>query len=1339
MGSEGRSAEVIGGRYRVDAKLGEGGMGVVHQVWDQVTERAVALKCLTPAAAEQPVAVGLFEREFHTLKNLAHPHIVEVYDFGIDGVPYYTMELLVGTTANRLAPMPWQEACSVLRDVASALALIHSRRLVHRDVTVRNIHRAQDGTVKLIDFGGLAPMGVAKDRLGTPAFMAPEVLHQVALDQRTDLFSLGACAYNLLTGRHAFPARKMSALHDTWRTRPLPPSSITSSIPTELDQLVMSMLNLNAVARPVSAGIVITRLTALAGLPPQASDEAARSFLITPRLVGREREVGEFQGRITRAMQAQGSCLLVEAPPGMGRSRILDAFALEAQIAGAQVLRLDGGDGASDRETLAALRAGLRESLLEQPAPDDDQEATTLQVLRQVTRRHAVVIVADDVHQYGPASLALLGRLARLTDRQRLLLVVSYARPLPDAVVDAMRLLQERGDRTELRALDLLQTTDLLASCFDNAPNLKATAAFCHTVSAGRPGTCMALAQHLVDKGIAAYEDGVWALPESLLGHSLPESAEQLIEERLRRLDDDQRLWGQLLSLIPSAVTMSTADCVGLMGEHTSRARSHAAIEGLIAEQLVTSEGAITRVSQSSVRQAFLAALPESLARSLHRLLAEFFESRGDEMSLATAAYHLQQAGDREQAIRVINVYAKRLIAEMSEQEMARLALPFGEWGHTFEAALEFAEREGWPRRELYPIYAAIVTTAALSAPRWLSRGQPLFEYLKQDTSLAYWSPAELDALEAGAKVPKLKVVWRLLRATIRHVLAPRRSRGLNPLAALTLLGIYVTSALGACNITQTFHTGVPPLARALLPFRWLSPAIDLLYDLLVGAADAGRGLDVGWQRLQSVMQRLHGRVKGMPDIYRSTAHCILRYLDALERLAPLGDPRALQVAEWLEAQGGFGTHAWQLRILYHIYMGDGVSAERCRQKLETLAFSSARDNLSVTAGSKDVAQAHALSGDAPALRVTLESLEVTAERFPQWRGQLLVYRGEYARLVGNLAQAHDALQEALAFAPAGTNYSWAKAVPPYVEVLVRLGRVREAVEFGERAVAEAARLGIAAIYRRQIDMATALAWAAQGEYARAARRLDELLEAASEQGVRGVTMAVLDEARARVAKLSGDTPAFERACHGVARVFANHDNPALVARFRRLVDEAVKRDQRISARPPAPAHSPAQGAAEMRERIDHAVPGVRLRRALELLIKHCEADGGHLFVVRDTQVECVASAGEVVSTLELEDFVRSVRSMDDDLSVGVTAADLGLDDDVTRWCRWTSDAGANYDPVLLHASDGAGGAAVGIAILRPKDHMLRRPAPEFVRALVHALTETGDLPSAMPADVAHS
>jgi tetratricopeptide (TPR) repeat protein len=1329
---------IVGGRYRLGETLGEGGMGVVHAVTDRVDGSELALKWLSAETARNPVAVELFEREFHTLKNLAHPHIVSVLEYGIDGTPFYTMERLRGETADKRAPMPWKDACSVLRDVASALALVHSRRLLHRDVTTRNVHCGRDGTVKLIDFGGLTPMGVARHVVGTPSFMAPETLNQVSLDQRTDLYSLGATAYHLLTGRHAYPARTMFALRSAWCTRPRPPSGF-AQVPPELDKLVMAMLDLNPGARPSNASIVMAQLTAVAGLPPQPSEESARSFLATPRLVGRDKEVSDFRARVTRAMQHQGSCVLVEAQAGMGRSRILDAFALEAQILGAVVLRADGRDGAGEPEVLAALERGLRhgaqddgtDSLEPQAAAND---LSVLKQLRRIMRSRGAVVVIDDLHQYAPAALPLIARLLRLTEEQKLVLVCSYALPLPDSVLGGVELLRTRGDRVELGALSSDQTRELLDACFDGAPNLRSAADFCHAVSAGRPGTNMALAQHLVDEGIAVYQQGAWALPESLAGRALPDTAEQLIAERVRRLNDDQRLLGQLFSLIPAAVELSTAECVDIMQPYLTRARFHAALDGLVAEQLVTAARSSTRVDHPNVRDAFCATLSEALASSLHRKLAAHLVPRDDGPSLSAAAYHMQQAGEFEAAVRLVNIYAKRMTEPMSEEELARQTLPFGQWGETFERALEFAEQQHWPRRELYHIYTAIMSTAALSEPRWLSRGRPLFDYLRQDTGLCYYSDAELDALERGAPVNKLRLVWRLLKATVRHLLARPTERGLLPHKALELLGVYTTSELGAANMTQTFHTAGPALVRALVPFRVLSPALDLLHQLMVGSVDAGRGLAAGWARLQGVMARLRKRVGGMPDVYRSAAYTIVRYLDALECRAPLGDPECLEVAKELQETGGFDTHAWQLRMLYHLYVGDSVNAERCRQELETHALSSSRDNLSVVAGSKDVAQAQALSGDALALRRTLESLEKTAARFPGWQGQMLVYRGEYARLVGDLPAALAALEQALAFASVGTNYSWSQAVVPYIDVLLRLGRVADAVAFAERAVADAEHHRVAPVHLRQIRVAAALAWATAGQHERASTTLDTLLEEAAALGIRGMTMAVLHEGRARVALMAGDTEAFERASRGAARVFANSDNPALVARYGRLLDEARQANLVQSADAGDKEALISRTLDGLRERIEHTTSAVRWRHALELLIDQCDAAGGHLFVVRNEQVQCVASVGEVVSMLEMEGFADAVRRRENDADEGETVANLGLDDDVTRCTRWTSTSGAIYDPVLLPSFDGSSDArAVGIAILRPKNGLLRNPDPRFMQGLVRTLAETGDLQSSAP------
>src|SRR5204862_5390277 len=133
--------------------------------------------------------------------------------------------------------------------------------------------------------GALAPFGVADDIVGTPLCMAPEVLRKLPLDQRVDLYALGAVAYWALTGRHAYPARRLQELTDAWVTPPVPPSALVPSIPRALESLVLSLLCLDPLGRPPSAAAVIDQLTTIAGLEAEEHEQAAESYLSSSRMV----------------------------------------------------------------------------------------------------------------------------------------------------------------------------------------------------------------------------------------------------------------------------------------------------------------------------------------------------------------------------------------------------------------------------------------------------------------------------------------------------------------------------------------------------------------------------------------------------------------------------------------------------------------------------------------------------------------------------------------------------------------------------------------------------------------------------------------------------------------------------------------------------------------------------------------------------------------------------------------------------------------------------------------------------------------------------------------------
>ncbi|MBN1654218.1 MAG: protein kinase [Deltaproteobacteria bacterium] len=338
---------MIANRYQVEETLGQGGMAAVYRVFDTNTNQEVALKqLLTKESSEKHEDISkLFEHEFHILTQLAHPRVIEVYDYGIDEAgPYYTMELLDGGDLRELAPMPWKKACSLMSDICSALGLLHSRRRLHRDLTPRNIRCTRDGKAKLIDFGALAPMGPCKYVIGTPPLTSPEVVSLQSLDARTDLYSLGTTFYYALTGHHAYPAKSFSELRELWRSKPSPPSSYVEDIPEELDNLVLSLISYDPMGRPINAAEVMERLCAIAGLVLNDQLLTSQSYLSTPTLIGRERQLSRVRKRVVRALFHRGSTIVVEGGSGVGRSRFLNACVLEGKLAGAIVLKADASD-----------------------------------------------------------------------------------------------------------------------------------------------------------------------------------------------------------------------------------------------------------------------------------------------------------------------------------------------------------------------------------------------------------------------------------------------------------------------------------------------------------------------------------------------------------------------------------------------------------------------------------------------------------------------------------------------------------------------------------------------------------------------------------------------------------------------------------------------------------------------------------------------------------------------------------------------------------------------------------------------------------------------------------
>ncbi len=256
------------GRYEILDEIGQGAMGTVYRARDPLIERTVAIKTvsLSQLRQEGADAESRFLREAQSAGRLSHPNIVTIYDVGeADGLAYIAMEHLPGTTLRDVmnkGPIPLALALDTAMQMAEALAFAHEHGVIHRDIKPANvIVTGQRGRVKLTDFG-IAHLANSDhtqtgQMLGSPRYMSPEQAMGREIDGRSDIFSLGAVLYEMLTGHYAFdgdslPAIVYRVIHET----PVPATSLSPRLPVELASLLARMLDKNPEARPDARALV---------------------------------------------------------------------------------------------------------------------------------------------------------------------------------------------------------------------------------------------------------------------------------------------------------------------------------------------------------------------------------------------------------------------------------------------------------------------------------------------------------------------------------------------------------------------------------------------------------------------------------------------------------------------------------------------------------------------------------------------------------------------------------------------------------------------------------------------------------------------------------------------------------------------------------------------------------------------------------------------------------------------------------------------------------------------------------------------------------------------------
>lgn len=261
---------LVDGRYRVRARIARGGMATVYVATDLRLERRIALKVMHAHLSDDTVFQGRFIQEARAAARLADPHVVNVFDQGQDGeLAYLVMEYLPGITLRELLKeqrrLTIAQTVTVMDAILSGLAAAHRADIVHRDVKPENVLLAEDGRIKIGDFGlaraTTANTASGQQLMGTIAYLAPELVTRGTADARSDIYSLGIMLYEMLVGEQPYRGEQPMQIAFQHATESVPrPSAKNPAIPEQLDELVLWATEKDPEERPLDAQVMLERL-----------------------------------------------------------------------------------------------------------------------------------------------------------------------------------------------------------------------------------------------------------------------------------------------------------------------------------------------------------------------------------------------------------------------------------------------------------------------------------------------------------------------------------------------------------------------------------------------------------------------------------------------------------------------------------------------------------------------------------------------------------------------------------------------------------------------------------------------------------------------------------------------------------------------------------------------------------------------------------------------------------------------------------------------------------------------------------------------------------------------
>ena len=1326
-------------------------MGAVFSAHDVVLGRDVALKQLQLSAAQaskRKLIEALFEREYHTLVRLKHPRIVQAYEYGLDTQgPYYTMELLGGRDLKELAPLPYREVCQHLRDVASGLALLHAHGLVHRDVSPRNVRLGPDGRAKLIDFGALAPFGVATSIVGTPICIAPELLRRMPLDQRSDLFGLGAIAYIALTGELPYSVRRLEDLPGAWHTAPLPPSQRVPGVPAALDALVLSLLKVDPLARPSSAAAVIDQLTAIGELPAEEHDHAAASYLRSSALVGREHERSWLLKRVARALTGSGAQVVASGGAGIGKTRLLHELSLEAQLKGMVAVKADAqaspeAFGVATRLGVELLMAipeqaqraarpyagllvqlsdALRERLGDAPpvalATDPSERRARFQSALhdwfvQTSKECPLWIAVDNAQAADSNSAAFLAAIGRASEQNRMLLLATQRTgETRTAASDSLRALRKQASHLKLGALGRPDCEQLVGSLFGDVPNTGRIARLLHERSGGNPQHCIELAQVLVRKRIATYVAGTWVLPLDIDAGELPDRLDELVAERLAAVGDVARDLVETLSVDGAPVSIDR--CLTL-ANRASAADVYQALAELIAEQILVVENDSYRFAQPRLREAVLLQMDEARRRSRHLQIAHEMLAQGPKHGrLVAAALHLVRAGEEGRGADIIAQAGRAYLRDTDAYDSSELVV------RALQKALEIYDRQGRSKYQMLAVLYPLITLGFFVD--WRIVRDHSMRGLSIGLEITGLARAHALSRRIGVRAA---LVLSLSAAALEFRGQKRRGLDYGLKDAIRALCAMVPGTVGTNSIffdlpaIQRVQRMLEPVGMLGKPdqvpkllYRFVEIQPLVIQGRVREAAEALGALAPAFMTPRMIKDIGEGQCRGM---YGGVI-----YIAAIEHCYCFGR-RALELADEMER---LGIHTWaasaeQVRLLYHAVRGESEAVARCRARVELFAVqgeSMWQVEIFLPALLLDT---NLLVRDTVAARRNAEQLARRAEQVESLVPYARLAHAGYLGLRGDLPAAIAAFEDTLPRFPPHSYPSWLLVRAFFADVLNRAGQHARAKQLLLEALScsrpeDAVAIMLHLEPRRQL----ALAEAGLGNHARAVELLDAMLAEHGHQDNR-LAVGLMHEARAEVALQMRDEATLHAHFAQMEERFRATKNPALIAQVERLAARAQLRHP--GAADPSLRPAEPESVSIQRSFAEIASAPDRYKHALQLVLRRTRAKNGFLYVLRNRAAHLVAASSPDEPPLGLEaELLESALRLQNEEN----------DADETRMLEPEAPGGGDYQVIMLATHRDRRPIVVGGLILEDSESAWLDAA--FLESIAQALHDREGLSTA--------